>query len=96
MSLNSINSMIVPIDDVIASYKFGTADSVRIKMIDDNLTNSAVFSWELGKNNPNAFVEAPYSSGHLTMDLTEYSQWDGTNEQAKTFVLSKLGLTLKV
>jgi hypothetical protein len=41
--------MLIKIIPVVSSFLFGSANAVRVRLIGDDLTGSAVFFWELGR-----------------------------------------------
>lgn len=91
--------MIVDINPITASFKHGVANAVQIDLIQDNLVDQATFFWHVGNNVPSGatklFNGAIGISGTITINGTEYANWDGSNAQAKTIILGKLILVAK-
>jgi len=73
------------------------ATKLNLKIVSDNLNNSAVIYYELLSKNNNAIYENEYnklSEGNLTIEGEEYLNWNGGNNEIYTLCATKLNLTL--
>lgn len=97
--------MLVTIVPVQSSFKFGQADTLRIRSISDNLSDNAAFFWQLGKmitpeptpNNPNpsaVFSPDENATGNATLSGAQYAAWTGANDDLPHRIVSQIGVTL--
>ena len=73
-----------------------TATHFNLKIISDNLSDSATFYYEL-INYDESKINDKYTKlndGNLTIDGDDYQNWSGNNEQ--TYILCATNLNLKL
>jgi len=65
------------------------ANFIKIAIIYDDLLSSATFYYVLYNSN-----NEELSNGNEGMDGTDYENWNGSNNDAYTYVCNKLNITL--
>jgi adenine-specific DNA methylase len=84
----------------ITIWNKGTANKFSLKLISDNLIDSAIFVYELISYNENADVmngENKYEtlvSGNIEIIESDYSNWSGGNSEAYQLCSNKLSITI--
>jgi hypothetical protein len=82
------------------AYKMNSPqpNNLGVRLIDDNLKDAAILFWELISivdaigSNPGSITRV--DRGNMSLDSSDYSQWNGNNTFPFTFVAGKLGLTI--
>ena len=82
--------MIQSIQPVISSFRFGTADTLKIELHQDNLADWAMFSVRIGKIGEDGFISDEPSLQYVTLSGEDYAEWDGSNEAAVVAIIAKL------
>ena len=88
----------------VSSWKDGqiiNANSLRLLVVNDNLSSSAIFYYELLEtvtdSNGNITVQDKIAQGNLNMDGQDYQNWGNTgdiNNEAYVYCADKLSLLL--
>lgn len=88
----------------VSSWKDGqiiNANSLRLLVVNDNLSSSAIFYYELLEtvtdSNGNITVQDKIAQGNLNMDGQDYQNWGNTgdiNNEAYVYCADKLSLSL--
>ena len=88
----------------VSSWKDGqiiNANSLRLLVVNDNLSSSAIFYYELLEtvtdSSGNITVQNKIAQGNLNMDGQDYQNWGNTgdiNNEAYVYSAAKLGLSL--
>lgn len=80
-----------------------SAEQISAIIINDNLSSSATFYYELkeadvttqdGEGNDVVTPGATLQNGNCSMGGSDYSEWDGSNDEAYTFVAGAIGVTI--
>lgn len=86
------------IEPVLSSFKFGTADTLLLRSVSDNLSDSATFFWQLGKmvkgEENESFVGDDSATGNAFLSGEAYAKWSGANDALPALVVSQIGVTL--
>lgn len=72
-----------------------SANVFNLVSIQDDLSTSATFYYQLMESDPQAepTVSVQLAQGNLTLGPSEYSSWDGSNEWIMDWAAGKLNLT---
>ena len=65
------------------------ATQIAASIVSDDLATNAVFYYELLTQN-----NAKIVGGNVSIKGTDYSNWNGSNDSAYTYITSQLNLTL--
>lgn len=72
-----------------------SADRLKVILTNDNLENSATFTYMIGVESGNPIIEMiTYANGVVVIDGQDYEDWDNSNDQAYTIVADKLNITI--
>lgn len=87
-------------------FGFGNADTLRIRLVHDNLTDGANFHFTLGRvitpevteddPNPTSYFDESTVAGNVIVDGTAYAGWNGSNVAVPALVVPLIpgGVTL--
>lgn len=77
-----------------------TASLLSAKIVNDNLSTSCTFYWNLFEEQP-VDPEVPtgpsyvtLAEGNVDMNNEDYQNWDGSNDSAYLFVAEKINVTI--
>jgi hypothetical protein len=80
---------------ILANGESKSANVFNMVSIQDDLSTSATFYYQLMESDPEAepTVSVQLAQGNLTLSGTEYPTWDGSNEWIMDWAAEKLNLT---
>jgi hypothetical protein len=71
-----------------------TAEVIDARIVDDNMSSSAVFFWVLKEADTEARLGEVITQGNTTMGGQEYQDWNGGNDYAYAFIAGKINVEL--
>lgn len=69
-------------------------NTFKLQLINDNLKDTATFYWQIGNNTPTGteVISTWVQDGNLTMQSTDYANWNGSNSAAMDWAIGQLNL----
>lgn len=94
--MNTSTGNLVASISPVSLFNFGTADSILIRLISDDLVSTAVFSYQLGTVVDSIFTGAASATGEVIISGSDYTAWSGANDDVPALIAAKVngGLTL--
>lgn len=71
-----------------------TAEVLDARIINDDLSTSCTFYWELKEASTEETQGQQLAQGNVSMSGDDYLNWDGTNNEAYAFIANQINVVI--